>query len=279
VRRELRSEEHTSELQSRQYLYGDDGLGRRFETFLLAGVTGSGKSEVYLRAAEATLAMGRGAVILVPEIALVPALARAVRERFGDRLALLHSAMPPAERHQEWERIRSGEASVVVGPRSAVFAPVPDLGLLVVDEEHDESYKQDQVPRYQGGVEAAQTVVDRAQGGVLPIAGFGVGEEVFGEELTFDADAHGQGLGRGVRGARRGGPHRGGQQRQEEAEQTANRSRGAHGPILQRIPVRARRPGPEGFSSPGRRPSGAASRGSRRAPVRRAPRHPARRSP
>ncbi|HRR13113.1 MAG: primosomal protein N' [Acidobacteria bacterium] len=127
---------------------GEALSARRFETFLLAGVTGSGKSEVYLRAAEATLAMGRGAVILVPEIALVPALARAVRERFGDRLALLHSAMPPAERHQEWERIRSGEASVVVGPRSAVFAPVPDLGLLVVDEEHDESYKQDQVPRY-----------------------------------------------------------------------------------------------------------------------------------
>jgi len=120
----------------------------RFRAFLLAGVTGSGKTEVYLRAAEATLAAGRSTVILVPEIALVPALARSVRERFGERLALLHSGLQPGERHQEWERIRSGEAAVVLGPRSAVFAPVSDLGLLVVDEEHDESYKQDQDPRY-----------------------------------------------------------------------------------------------------------------------------------
>lgn len=121
---------------------------RRFRALLLAGVTGSGKTEVYLRAAEAALAAGRSAIVLVPEIALVPALARAVRERFGDRLALLHSGLQTGERHQEWERIRSGEATVVLGPRSAVFAPVADLGLLVVDEEHDESYKQDQDPRY-----------------------------------------------------------------------------------------------------------------------------------
>ena len=124
--------------------------GRRFERFLLQGVTGSGKTEVYLRAAEATVAAGRSVLLLVPEIALVPALARAVAERFGARSAVLHSGLGGAERHQEWERIRSGEASVVVGPRSALFAPLPDLGLVVVDEEQDLAYKQETSPRYHG---------------------------------------------------------------------------------------------------------------------------------
>jgi primosomal protein N' (replication factor Y) len=123
---------------------------RRFERFLLQGVTGSGKTEVYLRAAEAAVAADRSVLLLVPEIALVPALARAVTERFGARAAVLHSGLGGAERHQEWERIRSGEASVVVGPRSAVFAPVPDLGLVVVDEEQDSAYKQETSPRYHG---------------------------------------------------------------------------------------------------------------------------------
>jgi primosomal protein N' (replication factor Y) (superfamily II helicase) len=118
--------------------------------FLLSGMTGSGKTEVYLRAAEAALAGGRTAILLVPEIALVPALARTVRQRFGDRLAILHSALGPAERHQEWERARRGEARVVLGPRSAVFAPLADLGLVAVDEEQDGSYKQETTPRYHG---------------------------------------------------------------------------------------------------------------------------------
>jgi primosomal protein N' (replication factor Y) len=121
-----------------------------FAAFLLAGVTGSGKTEVYLRAAAAALRQGRDAVVLVPEIALVPALARAMRERFGGRLAILHSALGPAERHQEWERVRRGEARVVLGPRSAIFAPVARLGLLVVDEEQDPAYKQETTPRYHG---------------------------------------------------------------------------------------------------------------------------------
>ncbi len=119
-------------------------------TFLLAGMTGAGKTEVYLRAAELTLARGRSVILLVPEIALVPALARTARERFGDSLALLHSALGGSERHNEWERIRKGKARVVLGPRSAVFAPLADLGLIVVDEEQDSSYKQDSVPRYNG---------------------------------------------------------------------------------------------------------------------------------
>src|SRR5690606_2026549 len=101
-----------------------------FARFLLQGMTGSGKTEVYLRAAEATLAAGRTALLLVPEIALVPALARAAVDRFGDRLAVLHSGMGGAERSQEWERVREGGARIVVGPRSAVFAPLPELGLI-----------------------------------------------------------------------------------------------------------------------------------------------------
>ncbi|MEO1087635.1 MAG: primosomal protein N', partial [Acidobacteriota bacterium] len=114
------------------------------------GVTGSGKTEVYLRAVERCLSEGRAALLMVPEIALVPALASAVRRRFGRELALLHSNLGTAERQQEWERIRRGEARVVLGPRSALFAPVANLGLVVVDEEHDSAYKQDRVPRYNG---------------------------------------------------------------------------------------------------------------------------------
>jgi primosomal protein N' (replication factor Y) len=121
---------------------------REFAPLLLQGMTGSGKTEVYLRAAEEALARGRSTILLVPEIALVPALARSVERRFGDNLAILHSGMGAGERHQEWERVRRGEARVVLGPRSALFAPVADLGLLVVDEEQDTSYKQELSPRY-----------------------------------------------------------------------------------------------------------------------------------
>jgi len=129
----------------------EQSLDRRtYSGFLVQGVTSSGKTEVYLRAADHCLAQGRGVILLVPEIALVPALAATVRQRYGDRLAILHSGLSPNERHQEWERLRSGAASVVLGPRSALFAPVAELGLVVVDEEHDGSYKQDATPRYQG---------------------------------------------------------------------------------------------------------------------------------
>ena len=123
---------------------------RRAGRFLLHGVTGSGKTEVYLRAAERALSLGRTTLILVPEIALVPALAQHVRERFGDCHAILHSGLSRQERAQEWQRIRSGAAKVVVGPRSALFAPLDEPGLIVVDEEHDPSYKQENSPRYHG---------------------------------------------------------------------------------------------------------------------------------
>ncbi len=116
--------------------------------FLLHGVTGSGKTEVYLEAARETLARGRGAIILVPEIALTPQTMDRFRRRFGDSVALLHSKMPAGARYDEWRRVRSGGARICVGPRSAVFAPIADPGLIVIDEEHDSSYKQESDPRY-----------------------------------------------------------------------------------------------------------------------------------
>ena len=116
--------------------------------FLLHGVTGSGKTEVYLRAVEATLAAGRSAIVLVPEIALTPQTVGRFQARFGDVVAVLHSGLGQGERHDEWLRLRAGEARVCVGPRSAVFAPLADIGLIVVDEEHDASYKHEGDPRY-----------------------------------------------------------------------------------------------------------------------------------
>ncbi|HUS06804.1 MAG TPA: primosomal protein N' [Bryobacteraceae bacterium] len=123
---------------------------KTFQTFLLYGVTGSGKTEVYLRAIEATLAEGRSALLLVPEIALTPAMAGQFFHRFGDQVAILHSAFHDAERAEQWRRIRSGSAGVVVGTRSGVFAPIQNPGLIIVDEEHDQSYKQQETPRYNG---------------------------------------------------------------------------------------------------------------------------------
>jgi primosomal protein N' (replication factor Y) len=123
---------------------------------LLYGATGSGKTEVYLQACAAALARGLGAIVLVPEIALAPQTLGRFRARFGDGVALLHSALTDAERRDERERIAAGEAPVVVGARSAVFAPVPRLGLICVDEEHDASYKQDSDPRYDARTVAAK---------------------------------------------------------------------------------------------------------------------------
>jgi len=124
--------------------------------FLLHGATGSGKTEVYLRACEEVLARGRTAIVLVPEIALTPQAAARFRARFGDRVAVLHSRLTEAERRDERVRMAAGEARVVVGARSAVFAPLRDLGLICVDEEHDGSYKQDSDPRYDARTVAAK---------------------------------------------------------------------------------------------------------------------------
>jgi primosomal protein N' (replication factor Y) len=129
-------------------------------SFLLHGVTGSGKTEIYLEAARETLARGRSSIILVPEIALTPQTMERFRRRFGDSVALLHSKMPAGARYDEWRRLRSGEARICVGPRSAVFAPLADPGLIVIDEEHDSSYKQESDPRYDAREVARRRAAD-----------------------------------------------------------------------------------------------------------------------
>jgi primosomal protein N' (replication factor Y) len=125
-------------------------ISNTFSVSLLQGVTGSGKTEVYLRLAETVLQQGRSVLILVPEIALTPAVASAFREAFGDLVAVQHSGLSDGERYDQWHRIRRGHVSIVVGTRSAVFAPLSGLGLIIVDEEHDTSFKQEETPRYHG---------------------------------------------------------------------------------------------------------------------------------
>ncbi len=125
-----------------------EGASGAFQPFLLHGVTGSGKTEVYLHAIGRARGAGRGALVLVPEIALTPQLSGRFRARFGDDVALLHSGLSPRERHAEWLRLRRGEARICVGVRSAIFAPVEDLAVIVVDEEHDGSFKQEEGPPY-----------------------------------------------------------------------------------------------------------------------------------
>jgi primosomal protein N' (replication factor Y) len=144
------------------------GRSRDPERLLLHGVTGSGKTEVYLRAAAETLERGRGVLILVPEIGLTPQMIDRFVARFGDTVAVLHSKLGAGERYDEWRRLRSGEARVCVGPRSAVFAPIDHLGLVVVDEEHDGSYKNEGDPRYD-----ARLVAERraAQHGAVLLVG------------------------------------------------------------------------------------------------------------
>jgi len=126
-----------------------DGVSaRKFSGVLIHGVTGSGKTAVYLAAMRAVLEAGRSAILLVPEIGLTPAVAADLHQVFGEQVAILHSALSNQERAEQWHRIRRGEARIVVGTRSAVFAPVADLALIVVDEEQDSSYKQEETPRY-----------------------------------------------------------------------------------------------------------------------------------
>ncbi len=137
----------------------------RFQPFLLHGVTGSGKTAVYLAAMQQALDRNLGAILLVPEIGLTPAAAAQLDATFGTRVAILHSGLTPAERSEHWHRIRRGDAPIVVGTRSAIFAPVPNLGLILVDEEHDQSYKQEETPRYN----ARDTAVLRAKLRSAPI--------------------------------------------------------------------------------------------------------------
>ena len=131
-------------------------------------MTGSGKTELYLRLAEDVRKSGRGVLMLVPEIALTPAVAAIFRSTFGDRVAIQHSGLSDGERHDQWQRIRRGDVDVVVGTRSAVFAPLRSVGLIIVDEEHDGSYKQEESPRYHGRDVA---VVRGSQAGALVVLG------------------------------------------------------------------------------------------------------------
>jgi len=130
-----------------------------FKTFLLHGVTGSGKTEVYMRAIQQALDVGKTAIMLVPEISLTPQTVNRFQRRFGSKVAILHSGLTNIERYLEWKKIREEQVSIVVGARSAVFAPFKNLGILIIDEEHDTSYKQDSVPRYH----ARETAIARAQ--------------------------------------------------------------------------------------------------------------------
>ncbi len=132
---------------------------RVYAPFLLHGVTGSGKTEVYIRAMRVALGAGRSALMLVPEIALTPVFSRRLRAHFGDLVAIFHSSLSRGQRFDEWTRVRSGEARIVIGTRSAVFAPIKDLGLVIVDEEHESTYRQQDSPHYNG----RDTAIVRAQ--------------------------------------------------------------------------------------------------------------------
>ncbi len=125
-----------------------EGWGKEKRFFLLHGITGSGKTEIYYRVAAETLEQGRNVLILVPEIALTPQMVAGFRGRFAGKLALLHSSLSPGERYDQWWRVQRGEARVVLGARSAVFAPLQNIGLIVLDEEHEQTYRQDDGPRY-----------------------------------------------------------------------------------------------------------------------------------
>jgi len=146
--------DHARELTAEQRAAVDELFAladaRDFRVALLHGVTGSGKTEIYLRLAERVARMGRRVLLMVPEIALTPSVAALFRGAFGDRVAIQHSALSDGERHDQWHRIRRGDVDVVIGTRSAVFAPLDRLGLIIVDEEHDSSYKQEETPRYHG---------------------------------------------------------------------------------------------------------------------------------
>ncbi len=132
---------------------------RIYSPFLLHGVTGSGKTEVYIRAMRVALELGRSALMLVPEIALTPVFSRRLRAHFGDQVAIFHSSLSRGQRFDEWTRVRSGDARIVIGTRSAVFAPIENLGLVIVDEEHESTYRQQDSPHYNG----RDTAIVRAQ--------------------------------------------------------------------------------------------------------------------
>ena len=162
----------------------------RHETIVIHGVTGSGKTEVYIRAIDEVIQYGRQAIVLVPEISLTPQTRARFQSRF-DRVAVLHSHLTPPERHWHWQQIAAGQVQVVVGARSAVFAPTPNLGLIVIDEEHDASFKQDKAPRYHARDVALQRAAMRTRPGGARVGHAVVGELVRGAtgRLSTGGDA------------------------------------------------------------------------------------------
>ena len=140
-------------------------MTEKFSVTLIRGVTGSGKTELYLRAIARVIEEGKGAIVMVPEIALTPQTMKRFTTRFAGQVAVMHSGLSGPARHRQWGQIASGQAKIVVGARSAVFAPVPNLGVIVVDEEHESSYKQDSAPRYQG----RDVAIKRAQLQGVPV--------------------------------------------------------------------------------------------------------------
>ncbi len=146
--KELSCQNKAHELTSAQQKAVDEILSDMSETYLLFGVTGSGKTEVYLNIISKVVSEGKTAVMLVPEISLTPNMLRIFRSRFGETVAILHSGLSAGERFDEWERLRRGQAKIAIGARSAVFAPLSDLGVIIIDEEHDQSYQSDSNPRY-----------------------------------------------------------------------------------------------------------------------------------
>lgn len=137
----------------------------RHETFLLHGVTGSGKTEIYLQTIDHALQKGKEAIVLVPEISLTPQMVQRFKERFGSNVAVLHSGLSTGEKYDEWRKIHRKEVKLVVGARSAVFAPFENLGMIIIDEEHESSYKQEEMPRYH----AKDVAIERAKKHRCPV--------------------------------------------------------------------------------------------------------------
>lgn len=159
VRKHVLNEDQRRILERIQACLDPAGSGGRFHSMLIHGITGSGKTEIYVNAIAAVLAQGKSALMLVPEIGLTPQVSRYFRGWFGEQVAILHSGLSDGERFDQWQRVRQDRARVVVGTRSAVFAPLRNLGIIIVDEEHDTSYKQEELPRYN----ARDTALKRGQ--------------------------------------------------------------------------------------------------------------------
>lgn len=135
------------------------------KVFLLHGVTGSGKTEIYLQSIEKVLAKGKEAIVLVPEISLTPQMVNRFKGRFGSQVAVMHSGLSTGEKYDEWRKIHRKEVRLVVGARSAIFAPFENLGMIIIDEEHESSYKQEEMPRYH----AKEVAIKRAEHHSCPV--------------------------------------------------------------------------------------------------------------